>query len=446
LTVAELEQRACRRRAVEAVIWGMPAVNFELMYRAMVDELGGGDNQIVYWSRLFDWKNQTLTPNPDTIYLLAFFNTTDGPVVLEIPPADGGSITGTIMDAWQCALEDVGPAGVDKGDGGKYLVLPPGYDSDVPAGYIALASDTHAGYALLRSNLRSSGDSDVTDAVVYARRVGLYPMVQEQDPPATTFLDAIDVIYDATIPYDGRFFESLDRFVQAEPWLERDNAMSYQLASIGIEKGKPFAPDADTRRILDEAAAEAHAWLDARYGDVFAAAFYDGGRWAVPISRDVIEGQQTFYARPDVYPVDARGVTFSYAFFTPKHGGVGQFYLMTINDAAGQPFVGASTYRLNVPTDAPVELYWSVTIYDRATHALIRDMPWASRSSLTPGLRHNDDGSVDVYFGPRAPDGNEANWIPTNPTGGFEVLCRFYGPKPPLMDKTWRLPDIHGSS
>jgi hypothetical protein len=121
----ELAERSLHRRAVEAVIWGMPAVNYDLMYQAMVREAKGAFNQIAYWSRLPDWKIQTLTPNPDAIYLTPFTNTKDaGPVVLEVPPADQGSITGTVMDVWQSALEDVGPAGVDKGQGGKYLILP----------------------------------------------------------------------------------------------------------------------------------------------------------------------------------------------------------------------------------------------------------------------------------------------------------------------------------
>src|SRR6516165_4614868 len=133
----ELNQRLVRSRAIESAIWGMPAVNFDLMYQAMVRETKGSYNQIVYWSRLPDWKNQTLTPNPDSIYLLPFINTKDaGPVVIEIPPADGGSINGTIMNVWQTPLEDVGPAGVDKGKGGKYLILPPGYNDKSPAGYI----------------------------------------------------------------------------------------------------------------------------------------------------------------------------------------------------------------------------------------------------------------------------------------------------------------------
>jgi hypothetical protein len=442
-TPAELAQRTLHRRAVEAVIWGMPAVNFDLLYQAMVRETKGASNQIVYWSRLPDWKNQTLTPNPDTIYVFPFIDTKDvGPVVLEIPPADEGSITGSVMDAWQAALEDVGPAGVDKGKGGKYLILPPGYKDKVPDGFIAMPSDTYQGYAVLRSNLRSGSEADVAKAVAYGKRVKLYPLSRAANPPPTKFLDAIDVVYDNTIPYDLRFFESLNRFVQAEPWLERDKAMIDMLKSIGIEKGKPFNPDPKTREILKEAAREAHAWLDAQYEAAFSPPYYEGSQWALPASPEVIEGQATFFAKPDVYPVDGRGVTFSFVYFSAKHLGAGQFYLMTIKDKEGRSFEGSSNYRLTVPANAPVRLYWSATVYDRATHALIRNLPRPSRSSQAPGLQKNADGSVDIYFGPKAPAGKESNWVPTSAGGDFEVLFRFYGPEKPLFDKTWKLPDV----
>jgi hypothetical protein len=150
------------------------------MYQEMVRKTQGDFNQVLYWSRLLDWKNQTLTPNPDVIYLMPFFNTKDvGPVVLEVPPADEGLFNGSIMNYWQAAIEDVGPGGVDKGKGGKYLFLPPGFDkAKVPAGYIAMPSDTYQGYALLRSVLRSGSKADVAKAVAYSKRVKLYPLSQ----------------------------------------------------------------------------------------------------------------------------------------------------------------------------------------------------------------------------------------------------------------------------
>jgi hypothetical protein len=437
--------RMLSRRAVEAVIWGMPVVNFDVMFQAMVRDAkaGPGSNKIVYWSRLFDWKNQTLTPNPDTIYLMPFFDLkAAGPVVIEVPAADEGSITGSIMDCWQIPLEDVGPAGVDKGKGGKYVILPPGHQGTVPDGYIALPCDTFTGYALMRSNLKSGSDADVARAVEYGKRIKLYPLSQAGGSTATTFVDAADVVFDANIPYDVRFFESLDRMVQGEPWMTRDKVMINVLRSVGIEKGKPFRPDSRTGEILKAAALEAREELDRRYDDLVQPPFFEGTRWALPASKELTEGMPTDFADPNSYPVDARGLTYSLAFFAAKHLGAGQFYLMTPRDKSGRHLSGARSYRLHVPSHPPVRLYWSATLYDRSTHALIRNMAWASRSSNTPDLRKNADGSVDLYFAPSAPAGKESNWVPTDPKGEFEVLVRFYGPEKPLFEKTWRLPDI----
>jgi hypothetical protein len=441
ISLEQLTQRVTERRAFEAVIWGMPAVNFELMYQALL-QARGAMNQVVYWSRLLNWKNQTLTPNPDVIYLLPFFDTRDaGPMVLEIPPADGGSITGSIDDAWQTALEDVGPAGVDKGKGGKYLILPPDY-AGAPPGYIPLEANTFRSFAILRSNLASGSDADIAKAVAYGKRVKVYPLSQADEPPPTQFVDAVDVVFDSTIPYDLRFFEQLDHFVQHEPWLTRDKAMIDTLRTIGIEKGRTFGPDSSTRTILAAAVAEAKGWLDSQYDVAFASRFFAASRWAVPAAPDVIEGMSTNFAAADTYPVDGRGLTYSFIYFSAKHLGAGQFYLMTIKDRAGDPLEGGSNYRLTVPANPPVKLYWSATIYDRTTHALIKNQPHASRASTTPGLQKNSDGSVDVFFGPRTPAGKETNWIPTDAGGRFEVLFRFYGPQKPLFDKTWVLPDI----
>lgn len=143
-----------------------------------------------------------------------------------------------------------------------------------------------------------------------------------------------------------------------------------------------------------------------------------------------------------IHKTDARGLTYSYGFIGIKHLGAGQFYLMTIKDKDGQSLDGGKTYRLTVPANAPVEQYWSAPVYDRATHAFIRNMERFSRCSQTPGLQQNTDSSVDVYFGPKAPAGKESNWVPTRAGGKFEVLFRLYGLQKALFDKTWKLPDI----
>jgi hypothetical protein len=413
----------------------------------MYDAMAAADadfNQIVYWSRLFDWKNQTLTPNPDTIYFIPFFNTKDvGPMVLEIPPAEeGASITGSLDDAWQVALGDVGPAGADEGKGGKYLILPPGYKDKVPDGYIPLPSPTYTGFALIRSNIKSGSDADIAKAVAYGKRVKFYPLSRAANPPETVYVDAIDSVFDSTIPYDLRYFEALDHFVQREPWLERDKVMIDALKTIGIEKGKAFKPDSGKQKFLLEAIDEARALLDYKYEGVFSPPFNEGTHWALPATPEVAQAMQTNFANPNDYPIEDRAVTYSMVFFSAKQIGTGQYYLMAIVDKEGKPLDGSRAYRLTVPAKAPAQLYWSATAYDRATHALIRHMKWASRSSQTPGLQWNPDGSVDIYFGPQAPAGKESNWVPTAADGRFEVLFRLYRPEKAFFDKTWKLPDI----
>jgi hypothetical protein len=441
VTAADLTQRAVHRRAVDAAIWGMPAVNYELMYHEMVGKLEGRYNQIVYWSRLLDWKNQTLTPNPDVIYLMPFFNTKDaGPMVLEIPPADEGVLNGSVMNYWQAAIEDIGPGGVDKGQGGKYLILPPHYDlDDIPPGYIAMPCDTYQGYALVRSVLKSGSDNDIAQAVAYAKRMKLYPLSEASNPPSTVFVDASDVLFDSTIPYDIRFFESLNRMVQAEPWLERDWAMIDPLKTLGIERGKSFGPDERARQVLNDAMLEAKALLEERWATV--QPFYEGGHWFFPVSAELHESIGNGFKTPDSYPVDERGWLYTFIFFSAKHAGRAQYYLMATEDDEGRPLQGSASYRVHVPANAPVTQYWSLTVYNRATHTFIRNAPWLGRSSQTPGLQTKDGGSVDIFFGPTAP-GPESNWIPTDPKGDFEVLARFYGPQKALFDKTWRLGDI----
>ena len=183
----ELPERMLHRRAVEAAIWGMPAVNYDLMLQEMLTKTAGKVNEVIYWGRPLDWHNQTLTPNPDTLYFMAFFNTKDvGPIVIDVPPADDdGSLNANIVNVWQVPLEDAGLLGVDKGKGVKFLMLPPGYSEKVPDGYEPLQPDTWGSYALIRSNLKSHGDADVAKSVAYGKRVKVYPLSQAANPPST---------------------------------------------------------------------------------------------------------------------------------------------------------------------------------------------------------------------------------------------------------------------
>ena len=351
-------------------IWGIPAVNYDLMYQSHVRDAKGAINQIVYWSRIPNWKNQTLTPNPDTIYLMPFFSTKDvGPMVLEIPPADEGSITGTIMDCWQAALEDVGPAGVDKGKGGKYLILPPGLQGQGSRRLSShLPSHDLSGLALLRSILKSRSEADIAKAVAYGKRIKLYPLSQAANPPQTTFVDAVDVVFDGVIPYDVRFFESLDRMVQAEPWLERDRAMIDSLKSLGIEKGKPFNPDREDRRTFSHPPAqEARPGSIARYETGYAPLRRSGTRWFLPADESCVEGRRgRLHARPtSIRPTRAGRSTISPSAASSTWARASTT-CSSRRDKDGNPLDGAATYRLHVPPKPPVKQYWSAVLYDFA--------------------------------------------------------------------------------
>ncbi|SCY96205.1 Uncharacterized conserved protein [Flavobacterium anhuiense] len=435
-----IKEKILYNRAVEAAIWGLPAVNFQLMYKGM-EKLNGSYNQIVYWPGLLSWKNQTLTPNPDVIYLMPFFNTEKGPVVLEIPPADSGVFNGSVMNYWQAAIEDVGPGGMDKGKGGKYIILPPGYDkSKVPAGYFVMQSDTYRGYALLRSVLKSGSSADVKSAVDYGRRVKLYPYSEASNSPQTKFVDASKAEFNSVIQYDNSFYQALNEIVQEEPFLERDRAMIDALRTIGIERGKPFSPDAKTKEIFNAAAKDAKEYLLSIYENT--KPFYEGTNWFFPASDEYKMSVMTGYQKSEIYPIDNRAVCYMMAFFSAKHIGESQYYLLALKDKDGNFLRGSSSYKVIVPANVPVKQYWSITVYNRETHTFIRNSKWAARSSQTPGIKKNTDGTVTLYFGPKPPPEGESNWVPTDPNGDFELLARFYGPTKTLYDQSWKLNDV----
>ena len=347
LSPDELARRATERRAVDAAIWGMPAVNYDLMLQQMLTKTSGKVNQVIYWGQPLDWKNQTLTPNPDTLYFMAFLNTKDvGPIVIDVPPAGAdGSLNANI------------------------------------------------------------------------------------------------VLFDSTIRYDESFFEGLNRIVQSEPWLHRDRVMIDQLKSIGIEKDKPFAPNAPTKQALAAGIRETQMLLEAKY-DAGLPPFFEGTHWTYPTLPELIQAATADFEEPNAFPLDARALTYSYAYIGIKRLGAGQFYLISIKDKDGQSYDGAKTYRLTVPPNAPVEQYWSVTAYDRQTHALIKNVDRASRASNVAEVKKNQDGSVDIFFGPKAPAGKESNWVPTDPARKFELMFRLYAPTKALFEKTWKLPDV----
>ncbi len=434
---------AIARRGIEAAIWGMPIVNYDLMRQEMLTKTAGKVNEVIFWGRPLDWRNQTLTPNPDTLYFMAFIDTKDvGPVVIEVPPAGpDGSLNANFVNCWQAPLEDAGLHGFDQGAGAKLLMLPPAYTDPVPEGYTALRPGTWGSYALIRSTLASHAEDDVAKSLAYARQVCVYPLAHAAKPPPTTFTDVQSVIFDLTIRYDDSFFESLNRVIQEEPWLEARPRDDRPAPHARHRESVPFAPSDPARQALGEAIRRAQAELAARY-DAGLPPFFEGTHWTYPAHPEMLEAAQHDFEEPDHYPVDVRGLTYTYAFIGIKRLGAGQFYVINIKDRAGADYDGAKSYHLRVPPNPPVEQYWSVTAYDRLTHALIKGVDRASRASNSSEIRKNADGSVDLYLGPAAPVSLDSNWIPTDPARPFELMFRAYAPTKALFEKTWTLPDV----
>ena len=284
----ELTRRHIERRAVEAVIWGMSAVNTDLMRQEMLTKTNGKVNQFIYWGRPLDWRNQTLTPNPDTLYFMAFFNTKDvGPLVLEVPPGDAnGSLNGNIVTTWQTSLEDVGLLGLDKGVGGKFLILPPDYAKAVPDGYFVYRSGTNNVFVFLRSFYQDP--DDLAPAVAVMEGTKIYPLGRESDSKPMQYPDASGVPANMLPLSDGDAFEQLKMLVDSEGTNLADPDWRGMLAAIGIIKGEPFNPDQQARAILDRAAKTAYKTSRVvGFEDVVAGRnfrVYPDRRWVNPIA------------------------------------------------------------------------------------------------------------------------------------------------------------------
>ncbi|RCJ07431.1 DUF1254 domain-containing protein [Cupriavidus necator] len=438
---AEATADSRQKLAAEAAVWGMPIVSVDAMREAFFRDAGAAYNDIVFWSRPADWKNQTTTPNSSSLYVYFNFNLKDGPVALDLPAADGAGIFGSVLDAWQVPLADVGPAGEDEGRGGKYLLLPPGFKGDVPEGYVAVPSSTYNGYALLRFSPASSSAADVARAIELLKRLRLYPLAHGGKPPHQRFIDMDGKVFDGIVRYDESFYTRLARMVSEEPESPGDAALMARLSGLGIGRGKPFNPDPAMRAALRAGIQQAHAaFINAwRTG---ARPWWPGSRWGGNLPSTV--GASTgFSFRTDGHlETDARGAFYYLAYAPPAKLGKATAYLTSWSDSTGEPLRGNHGYVLHVPPNVPARQFWAVTIYDVETAAFMRGSPRVNLDSYSHDMQRNADGSVDIYFGPKAPAGKEANWIYTTPGKDWFAAFRFYGPGKALMDKTWMLPDL----
>jgi hypothetical protein len=437
---AELTKRTLERRAMDAAIWGMPIVSFDVMRQGFFRDAKAHYGDIMYWSRFSTWKNQTTTPNTSTRYVIFFTNTKDGPVVVDVPPVGDAALFGTLLDAWQVPLLDVGNTGEDLGNGGRYLLLPPRYKGETPLGYIAVPSNTYNGFVALRVISKTEQADDVRAAIAYLKQLKTYPLAAASSPPEQRYIDMADTLWDGIVRFDESFYNSLARMVNEELAQARDLEMLGLLRPLGIEKGKRFKPDAATRVVLKQASHEVHAWFMERLAN-YGQRFWPDRKWHIPAP--LIASETGFkWEAADYFDVDSRGIGFFNFYAPPAKLDASTFYLDTFHDAQGQRLRGENTYRLHVPANVPAKQFWAFTVYDDETSSFIRRSARAGLDSYDEHMKRNPDGSVDLYTGPKPPKGQEANWIPTVAGKGWFPFFRFYGPDEPLFQKTWKLPDI----
>jgi len=441
----DIEHRMMVQRATQTAIWAMPAVGMVDFKKATIRDLGGTINDVAYLTRPFDSRHGFLTANDVTAYAWGTLSSADGPIVLEVPPAsEKVSYFGTIVNAWDQPIEDVGPPGRDGGKGGKYLLLPPGYDGEVPEGYFSYRTDTYEYGFAFRPRLYGGGTD--ADAAEYAKKIRVYLLEDAADPPPTRHLDATESDYDSLPYYDHTFFQDINDVVQSNPVRPQDKVMISLLKSLGVEKGKPFEPSERQRQAIQEG-------LDIAY-DAMQHYFVTEGKGVVPLWMGKSHWQVWNFApgQPEAgFPyetdeevlVDSRaGGSYFWITYLPKYLGGGTFYLTGLRDSDGNMLDGRSTYKLNVPVDTPARDFWSVIAYSMETKGFIRNMERVGLSSRDADtMQTNDDGSWDIYFGPEVPAGKESNFIPT---GGedFFLLFRLYGPASKDFYTTWVLGDI----
>ncbi len=431
------------QRATQAAIWAMPAAAMIDFEKATKQDLGGDVNDVIYVSKPFASRHGFLTANDVTPYAWGSISTEKGPLVVEVPAAtDKVGYFGSISNAWFVPLIDVGTTGTDKGKGGKYLVLPPGYKGETPKGYIAVPSDTiNLGFAF-RPVMKEG--ATFKDTTAYAKKLQIYYLADAANPPATKHIDAFPKKFSSLPTYDMTFFQDIYDVISREPTRLQDKAMMGLLAAIGIEKGKPFKPTADQKRAMEEGIKLAWASMQSHFSTEGKGmlAWWRDKKWYI---WNFAKGQAELgfpFVTDDVILIDERAGGYSFfVTYLPKKLGGGTFYLNGLRDSDGDLFDGKSTYKLRVPKETPAKDFWSVIVYSMKTKGFVEGVKRVGISSRDKDtLKFNDDGSVDIYFAPKAPKGLESNWIPTGED--FFLLFRLYGPDKPLFEKTWVLDDV----
>jgi hypothetical protein len=421
---------------VNAFLNAIPGASVEGL-RAGFASQGADNNQtVLIMENLMDSKSLFLTANTDSIYNLMWLDTKAGPLVIETPP----NVLGVIDDHWFQYVADFGRVGPDKGKGGKFLLLPPGYKGDVPNGYFVLRSRTYGNLVFWRGFLENGSTKTAVDNTKKFTKV--YRLSEAKNPPQMKFINVSGKAFNTIGANTYQFYEDVNSLVQYEPNEAYSPEILGTLAAVGIEKGKTFAPDERMKKVLTEAAAvgNATARTIAFRSRQPGAAYYPNSAWF----QAFIGGSYEFLSQPGVRDAEARVHFIYYATgVTPamalKIVGLGSQYAAATTDAQGKPLNGSKTYKIHLPPNIPAKDFWSFVLYDNQSRSMLQtDQQFPAIGSENKDLVINPDKSVDVWFGPSALKGHEANWVQTIPGKGWNVLLRLYGPGQSWFDKTWK--------
>jgi hypothetical protein len=440
-TTKALYDNLDRSRGFGVYLDNLGAVAIRAFLSSLAAQGADAPNKIAIFEQLMDSQSMVLTANTSTLY--AFSRTDlakDGPTVIEVPPG----MLGFLDDDWQRFVGDIGVTGPDRGKGGKYLVVPPGYDGQIPQGYFLLKPRTNKNFLFLRGSIAEGLEAGAKNMTSGIR---IYPLKDAAKPGPTTFINMSGKSFNTLFPNTLAYYEHLSQIIQDEPIDAIDPAQRGAIATIGIVKGKPFTPDERMKKLLTEAATLGSATaraitfeprLDGVYlypdtDSVWSAFFANGNA--------TFESDGTMQLEAAVlYYFNAGGVTPAMA---KTAVGVGSDYAGAYLDSNKQPFDGSKTYKLHLPPNVPVNNFWAVTIYDTQTRSMLQtDQPFPTVGSQTKGIEKNADSSFDIYFSPKAPTGKEDNWLQTVPGKSWFVILRMYGPLEPWLNKTWRPSEI----